>query len=79
MKREIFQEIEIPENVNVVLEGKKLVVKGPDGENQRHFNLRGIELKKEDLKLEKDGTPGAKVHDAINKLLDNMEPGINIY
>lgn len=44
-----------------------------------NLEIGGIELKKEDLKLEKDGTPGAKVHDAINKLLDNMEPGINIY
>ena len=51
MKREIFQEIEIPENVNVVLEGKKLIVKGPDGENQRQFNLREIELKKEGNKI----------------------------
>lgn len=44
-----------------------------------NLEIGGIELKKEDMKLSKDGTPGVKVHDAINKILDNMEPGIQIY
>ena len=40
MKKEIFQEIEIPEEVEVNLEDSILIIKGPEGENKREFNTR---------------------------------------
>ena len=51
MRKEIFQEIEIPEGIEVKLDGEKLIVKGPEGENKREFNLRGIEFSLKDNKI----------------------------
>ena len=44
MKQELFQEIEIPEKVEVKQEGNLLKVKGPEGENVRKFNFRDLEF-----------------------------------
>lgn len=44
MKQELFQEIEIPEKVEVKQEGNLLKVKGPAGENERKFNFRDLEF-----------------------------------
>ncbi len=42
MRKEFFQEIEIPEGIEVVLEKDNLIVKGPEGENKREFNVRNL-------------------------------------
>jgi len=56
MKKEIIQEIEIPEGVEVTINGNEITVKGEAGENKRVFNLNNIDLKMEGKMI----TVGAK-------------------
>lgn len=51
MKKELFVEIEIPEGVEVGIEGSEVKVKGAEGEVKREFNFRGLEVRKEDKKI----------------------------
>ena len=51
MKKEIFQEIEIPEGIEAKLEEGSLIIKGPEGENKRNFNLRNIIFEIKDKKI----------------------------
>jgi len=51
MKKEIFQEIEIPEGVEVEVKKGLVTIKGPEGELKRNFNLYKISLEKKDGKL----------------------------
>jgi len=51
MKKEIFQEIEIPEGVEVNLDGNLLKIKGNNGEIERKFNFRGISIEKKENKI----------------------------
>lgn len=44
MKKELFQEIEIPEGVEIRLENSILVVKGPEGENKKKINTQGLDF-----------------------------------
>lgn len=46
MKQELFNEIEIPEGVEVEINDDIVKVKGPEGENTRKFVIRKIEVKK---------------------------------
>lgn len=48
MRKEIIQSIEIPEGIEVKLEGNKLIVKGEKGENQREFKIGKINFQKKD-------------------------------
>ncbi len=48
MKKEIIQKIEIPEEVNADIQENRLIVKGEKGENQREFNVRGLDFQKKD-------------------------------
>lgn len=47
MKQKIEEKIEIPEGIEVEVEGKTLKVKGPEGENSRTFKLHNIEMTKQ--------------------------------
>ncbi|MBI2045029.1 50S ribosomal protein L6 [Candidatus Pacearchaeota archaeon] len=51
MKKEIFQEIEIPNNVKVDILGNLITVIGKEGENKRKFDFTGIETNKEENKI----------------------------
>ena len=51
MKKEIFQEVEIPEGVEVNVEKNRVIIKGPEGENKREFNLDNFSMKKEGNKI----------------------------
>jgi len=51
MKKSLFQEIEIPEGIQVELEGSLLTVKGSEGENQKDFDIGTLEFKKEKNKI----------------------------
>jgi large subunit ribosomal protein L6 len=51
MKKPFEQIIEIPENIEVSLEGNLLKVKGPEGENSREFKLGKINFKIQDKKI----------------------------
>ncbi|MCL5018421.1 MAG: 50S ribosomal protein L6 [Candidatus Pacearchaeota archaeon] len=48
MKKELSQRIEIPEGVNVTIEGARVVAEGKEGKNEREFNLASLDLKKKD-------------------------------
>ncbi|MFZ1970855.1 MAG: 50S ribosomal protein L6 [Candidatus Nanoarchaeia archaeon] len=45
MKREIFQTIEIPEGIEIKLNGNIINVKGPEGEDNKKLNLGDLEIK----------------------------------
>ena len=49
---EITQRIDLPDGVNVALEGQKVSVSGPKGSLERRFSVRGIEVRKEGNALE---------------------------
>ncbi len=51
MKKEIFQEIEVPSGVEVSIAGGLLIVKGKEGENKRLFDVTGLEFKNENGKI----------------------------
>ena len=51
MRREILQEIEIPKDIEISIEGDIVKAKGAEGENKREFNLREIDLEKKDNKI----------------------------
>ena len=48
MKKEIFQQIEIPEGVEANLEDNKLTIKGAEGENSREFKIGKLDFEKKD-------------------------------
>ncbi len=51
MKKEIFEEIEIPEGVEANIEGDTLIVKGPEGENKRTFIINNLVFEKKENKI----------------------------
>jgi len=51
MHKELFQNIEIPEGVNVTIDGARVVVEGKEGKNEREFNLASLDLKKKDKEI----------------------------
>ena len=51
MKKSLSQEIEIPKEVEANIEENKLIVKGPEGENSREFNVGKINFEKKDNKI----------------------------
>jgi len=53
MKKELFVEIEIPEGIEVVFRDETFKTKGPEGENERKFDLGKlkVETSKEKIKI----------------------------
>ena len=51
MKKEIFNEIEIPEGVEVKIDGNLTIIKGDEGEIKRKFNINKIVLEKRGEKI----------------------------
>ena len=49
MRKELYQKIEIPEGVEVNIEGSQITVKGKEGELKKKFNLGKLEFKVEGL------------------------------
>jgi large subunit ribosomal protein L6 len=52
MKRDLKEEIEIPEQVQVEIEGKTVKIKGEQGENSRKFDVQKIEKKENKIIIE---------------------------
>lgn len=48
MRKEIIQQIEIPEGVEANIEEDKLIVKGKKGENEREFRIGKLNFEKKD-------------------------------
>ena len=51
MKKELFETIEIPEEVEVKIEGDIVEAKGSEGENKKEFDTTNLTLKKEDNQI----------------------------
>lgn len=51
MKKGIEKTVEIPEGIDLAIEGLRVSVEGPNGELSRNFDSRGIEISKEDDKV----------------------------
>ena len=51
MRREISNKIEIPSDVKLEISGGEVTVKGPHGENKRHFKLTGVTMTKKENEL----------------------------
>lgn len=51
MKKPLSQIIEIPGGINVEVDGTKLIVKGPEGENEKEFNITNLDFEKKDNKI----------------------------
>lgn len=51
MKKELSQEVEIPEGIEANLEDTTLTIKGPEGESKREFKIGKLEMKKEGNKI----------------------------
>ncbi len=81
MKAEVFQEIQIPDGVEVKMEGDKLVAKGAEGEVSREFNLAKVDFEikgdkiilgnKKATKREKKKINTMRAH--IKNLLDGVK------
>ena len=51
MKKEIFQQIEIPEGIDATIKDHEVLLKGPEGENKRTFKLGKVSLENKDGKI----------------------------
>ncbi len=51
MKKELFREIEIPQGVEVTIDGQEIKVKGPEGEISREFDVGKLDFEKRDNKV----------------------------
>ena len=51
MRKELFQEVEIPEGVEANLEDTTLTIKGKEGEIKREFKIGKLDMKKEGSKI----------------------------
>ncbi|MCW8965928.1 MAG: 50S ribosomal protein L6 [Candidatus Pacearchaeota archaeon] len=51
MKKELFQEVEIPQGIEANLDGTKLTIKGPEGENVKEFKIGKLDMEMKDNKI----------------------------
>lgn len=79
-RKKLLQEIKIPSEVEVEIKEKEIVVKGPEGENSRNFDLRGLKIEKKEGKISiEDPAATRKEKRKINTLsahLKNMILGV---
>ena len=80
MKKPLFQEIEIPEGVEVTIDGILFKVKGKEGENQRKFKIGKIDMAKKENKIiigtEKASKKEKKMINTTMAHMKNMIRGI---
>jgi len=80
MKKEIFQNIEIPEGIEINIDGHSLNVKGPQGENRKSFNTRNLVFEKKENKIiigSKKATKTEKrMMNTITAHINNMIKGV---
>lgn len=80
MKKSLFQEIEIPEGVELTLEDEEIIIKGPEGENKRKFNFENLDVNIEKGKLiignEKSTKKEKRMMNTITARIKNMLKGI---
>jgi len=80
MKKEIFQEIEIPEGVEAEIIENVLTIKGKEGEIKKKFNINKITFEKKDNKIiirNKKATKNEKkMINTISAHIKNMIKGV---
>jgi len=80
MKKELFQEIEIPEGVEVKLEEGMLTVKGPVGEIEKKLNLMKLDFEINENKIKignkKSTKREKKMMNTIVAHINNMIKGV---
>lgn len=80
MKKEFFREIEVPKGVEATIDGGLFIVKGPEGENQREFNINKLEFEKKDNKItlgsKKATKREKKMTNTITAHINNMIKGV---
>lgn len=80
MKKELYQEIEIPEGVEAEMEGTTLKIKGAEGENKRTFDAHNLEFEKKENKIimgnKKATKKEKKLMNTIASHIKNMIKGV---
>lgn len=80
MKKEIFNQIEIPEGVEADIDGNLIKVKGKEGHVERRFNINKLVFEKRDKKIvighENSTKKEKKLTNTITAHIKNMFKGI---
>lgn len=80
MKKELFQNIDIPEGIEVSIEENVVNVKGPEGEVQKEFNIHRLHFEKKDKQIiigNKKATKNQKkMMNTITAHIKNMIKGV---
>jgi large subunit ribosomal protein L6 len=80
MKKELFQEIEVPKDVEAEIEGTALKVKGSEGEIEKKFNINNLEFIKKNGKIiignKKATKKEKKLMNTIASHIKNMVQGV---
>jgi len=80
MKKELFQEVEIPEGIEVQIQENKITIKGPKGENTKEFNITNLKFEKKDNKIiignKKSTKKEKKLMNTIAAHIKNMFKGV---
>ena len=80
MKQELFQKIEIPEGVEINIDGSSLSVKGKEGELKRVFNTTNLVFEKKDNQItigsKKATKREKKIMNTIVAHIKNMIKGV---
>lgn len=81
MKKEFFQEIEIPSGVEIKKEGKKIIVKGPEGESSKEFNFGKLKFENKGGKIKISHSSSTRnekrMINTITAHLKNLIKGVN--
>jgi len=80
MKKKLSQIIEIPKEIEINLDGNRLTVKGPEGENEKTFNIINLVFEKKDNQIiigcEKATKREKKMMNTISAHIKNMIKGV---
>jgi large subunit ribosomal protein L6 len=80
MKKEIFQEIEIPKGLEINIDENELIIKGPEGEQKKNFNIERIVFEKKENKIiigsKKARKTEKKMINTITAHIKNMIKGV---
>lgn len=81
MKKEISEKIEIPEGIELIIEGNTITIKGPQGENKKKFDLKDLILHKEHshilISCKKASKKEKKRINTMRAHLKNMMDGVS--
>jgi len=80
MKKSLTQKIEIPNGIEINIDGTELIVKGPEGENKKKFNFGKLKIEKKNNEIiishEKATKKEKKMMNTIASHIKNMIKGV---